>query len=193
MTDTCRFLFRPIAIPPGRAPHFTEGALRLKVKSPATAPESGPAASAGISELQCLSSIQLRKRVLKQQGWDLGRRRRHKPARQRFAPGIACHYPLVCAPVRVPRFACMPGSPALGGRSEGPAHPIRVVGEAGQQRSVLPIPGGQEGGGGPARPAIWRRSNLPGALLCRGRTRGPETTITRRLSAGTKLGRQLPA
>lgn len=110
MTDPCRFPFRPIAIPPGRAPHFTEGALRLQVKSPAKAPESGPAASAGISEPRCLSSVHLRKRVLKQKGWDLARRRRHKPARRRSAPGIACHYSLVWAPAWVPQFPCVPSS-----------------------------------------------------------------------------------
>lgn len=91
--------------------------MRLKVKSPAKVPESGPAASVGISEPQCLSSIQLRKRVLKQKGWDLGR---HKPARQRFAPGIACYYSLVWAPAWVSQFPCMPSSV---GAQKGPPTP----------------------------------------------------------------------
>ena len=164
--------------------------MRLRVSSPAKVPESGPAVSVGISEPQCLSSIQLRKRVLKQKGWDLGRRRRHKPARHRFAPGIACYCSLVWAPAWVSQFPCMPSSV---GAQKGPPTPPECSERRGS--SVQSCPSREAGREAEAQRAPPSGPDLTYLEPCAvgNRTRGPETTTTRRLSAGTELVRQLPA
>lgn len=113
------------------------------MKSPAEVPESGPAAPAGTTVPQSLSSVQLWKSVRKQRGRDMERQRRKRDNGLHVGPRPTIHSPgPLCQSPTSP--VCPAPSPALSGRPRGPASPVRVVGAAGHQSPVLPSAGGPE-------------------------------------------------